>query len=161
MDLRLFDPLSRSDISNLRYRDVKAVTLIRIRLLLEEFIADGGYAVYKDIIDDPYQDDPSVCLRYGGGNLHMNAAEMARHLKNSRFPLSSVVDSSSTFYGKLCLKLLCPHHIDDVVYEEMARFTHEIMKVLYNEVQNPDMPDVETMMLTAIRAAKANTRATQ
>lgn len=157
----LYSPLSNSDISNITYHDIKAVTLIKIRLLLEEFLADGGYTTYKDIINDPHQDDPSVCLRFAEGNLHRNAVEMARQLKNSKFPLSSVADSSTKVQGNMCLRLLCPHHVNDVAYERIARFTHEIMKVLFKEVQRQDMPDVETMMRTAIQTVKAKKIAAQ
>jgi hypothetical protein len=129
----------------------RQISLLKIRILLNDFLAEGGLNAFNDIINDTSQNDPSVCLRVSH-NVHRNALEMARQLKNSKFPKSSVCDRTDM---PLCYEyytMLCPHHYNPEYgpTRTIRGFTYYIMQQLYIELQRTDSPGIEVMLQNAL-----------
>jgi len=132
----------------------RQIVLLKIRVLLNDFLAEGGFDTFRNIILDTSQNDPSVCLRVSH-NVHRNAIEMARQLKNSRFPKSLVHDQTTRSLCNEYYSLLCPHHFTTSEYgpcRAVRAFGYYIMQHLYTELQHAGPYDIEGMLERALHA---------
>jgi hypothetical protein len=128
-------------------QDIKTSTILKIRLLVEEFIADGGFQTYRAWIETEDDTDRSPCFRLSW-DLHTNAMEFARHLRNLRYDVEWVGDSDSTAYGNYCFHSMCPFHcgLPRKMLLPFCTFAKEILQILYAELQTQSNPNAESLM---------------